>query len=68
MLYEVDHPSAGRIKLTGSPLKLLGSPPTGEVPPPLLGEHTEAILTEVLGLDAAGIARLRALGAVEGQG
>lgn len=68
MLQEVDHPSAGRINLAGSPLKLLGSPPKAEVPPPLLGEHTEAILTEVLGLDASGIERLRALGAVGGQG
>lgn len=64
MLSEVDHPTAGRIKLTGSPLKLLGTPPKIDEPPPLLGEDTEAILTEVLGLDASGIAGLRAAGAL----
>lgn len=64
MLSEVEHQTAGRIKLTGSPLKLGNSPPRINDPPPLLGEDTNAILTEVLGLDAAQVAELRAAGAL----
>jgi crotonobetainyl-CoA:carnitine CoA-transferase CaiB-like acyl-CoA transferase len=45
MLVEVDHPTAGKVKMTGIPVKLSGTPGTIETPPPLLGEHTEEILT-----------------------
>ena len=64
MLVEMDHPTAGRIRVTGSPLKLLGTPPRIEDPPPVLGEDTEAILAEVLGLDTTAIARLRTAGTI----
>jgi crotonobetainyl-CoA:carnitine CoA-transferase CaiB-like acyl-CoA transferase len=36
------------------------TPVTYEVPPPLLGQHTDAVLGELLGLDAAALAALRA--------
>jgi formyl-CoA transferase len=64
MVSEVDHRKAGRIKLTGTPLKLLGTPPRIGGPPPLLGEDTVAVLREVLGLDAAGVNKLRIAGAL----
>ncbi len=44
MLVEMDHPVAGEIKQTGVPVKLSETPGSIELPPPLLGEHTEEIL------------------------
>ena len=47
MLLELDHPSAGRIKQTGIPIKFSETPGAINLPPPLLGQHTEEILTEL---------------------
>ncbi|WP_244832004.1 CaiB/BaiF CoA-transferase family protein [Caballeronia sp. TF1N1] len=60
MVCEIDHPTAGRISLVNSPLKLEESSLAAPKAPPLLGEHTDRILGERLGLDDAAIARLRA--------
>ncbi|MCB1742314.1 MAG: CoA transferase [Gammaproteobacteria bacterium] len=65
MLAELPHPTAGRIKVVGSPLKLSESPVRlDRRPPPLLGEHTEQVLRELLGKDDADIEQLRASGAL----
>ncbi len=58
LLQEVDHPTVGRIKQTGLPVKLSQTPGRIRSAPPTLGQHTDAILRE-LGLDAATIASLR---------
>jgi crotonobetainyl-CoA:carnitine CoA-transferase CaiB-like acyl-CoA transferase len=47
-----------------SPLALRGTAPREPVSPPRLGEHTDELLGEVLGLDAKAIAVLREAGAV----
>jgi crotonobetainyl-CoA:carnitine CoA-transferase CaiB-like acyl-CoA transferase len=60
MVCEIDHPTAGRINLVNSPLKMQESSLAPPKPPPLLGEHTDSILAGRLKLDAAAIARLRA--------
>ena len=60
---EVDHPERGPYVTVGSPIKLSDSPVEVERSP-LLGEHTDEILTEVLGLDAADVAAARADGSV----
>jgi crotonobetainyl-CoA:carnitine CoA-transferase CaiB-like acyl-CoA transferase len=52
MLVEVDHPSAGKIKIAGIPVKYSGTEATIRRPPPCLGEHTEEILSELLDFDA----------------
>jgi crotonobetainyl-CoA:carnitine CoA-transferase CaiB-like acyl-CoA transferase len=52
------------LNLVASPLRLERTPPEYRLPPPRLGEHTDDILREHLGLDAADIARLRASGAI----
>jgi crotonobetainyl-CoA:carnitine CoA-transferase CaiB-like acyl-CoA transferase len=44
---EVVHPTAGRIRLVGSPLRFDGALPPIHRPPPLLGQHTEEILAEL---------------------
>jgi crotonobetainyl-CoA:carnitine CoA-transferase CaiB-like acyl-CoA transferase len=64
MVAEVSHPTAGRISLVASPLKLTGTPVQAPVAPPLLGQHTDQVLGERLGLDPERIAELRAAGAI----
>ena len=60
---EVDHPERGKYLTVGNPIKLSDSPAEVERSP-LLGEHTEEILTDVVGLDPEGIERAREQGAI----
>jgi crotonobetainyl-CoA:carnitine CoA-transferase CaiB-like acyl-CoA transferase len=60
----LEHPGVGRYRMPGSPL---GFSNVDRVPArraPQLGEHTEAILADLLGLSAAEIGRLEASGVV----
>ncbi|MCS0543186.1 CoA transferase, partial [Aeromonas veronii] len=50
MIREIEHPVAGRIKVPGSPIRLSDSPLEEVVAAPLIGEHTEEVLHEMLGL------------------
>jgi crotonobetainyl-CoA:carnitine CoA-transferase CaiB-like acyl-CoA transferase len=59
MRVEVDHPVAGRIGQVGSPWKLDRRSSPIRMPPPLLGEHTEEVLRDVLGYTADQIAAVR---------
>ena len=59
MVQTVQHPAVGELKLVGQPYKFSGTPASLRRPPPVLGQHTEEILKEELGLDAAVIAALR---------
>lgn len=56
---EVEHPTAGEIKLVGQPVHFSESA-THVAAPPLLGEHTEMVLHAILGLGKETIAKLRA--------
>lgn len=64
MLVEIEHPVAGKYKMTGNPAKLSHLPQQPAAPPPLLGQHTEEVLRELLGLSAERIAQLRAKGVI----
>jgi crotonobetainyl-CoA:carnitine CoA-transferase CaiB-like acyl-CoA transferase len=64
MVVEVDDHRHGTLKLMRSPLALRGTPTREPTAPPRLGEHTDVLLREVLGLGAAEIGALRASGAV----
>ena len=64
MVVEVDHPTAEKIKLVGIPVKYSETPGAIRHPPPLLGQHTEEILSELLGYTEAEIDALRKEGAV----
>lgn len=44
MLLEVEHPTAGTVRMAGMPLKFSSTPTSVRLPPPLLGQHTEEIL------------------------
>ena len=46
MLLEVEHPMVGKIPMTGLPVQLSENPPQVFLPPPVLGEHTTAVLRE----------------------
>ena len=56
---EVEHPQAGPLGLVASPLRLSASPVRYRLPPPMLGEHTEAVLTDLLEMAPAEITALR---------
>jgi crotonobetainyl-CoA:carnitine CoA-transferase CaiB-like acyl-CoA transferase len=59
---ELEHAAAGLLPLVASPMRFSGTPLEYRLPPPLLGEHTDAVLRELLGMSDAEIARLRAAG------
>jgi formyl-CoA transferase len=59
MLLEVDHPTAGKVRMAGIPVKFSETPASVRKPPPLLGEHNEAVLKDWLGMSAAKIDELK---------
>jgi crotonobetainyl-CoA:carnitine CoA-transferase CaiB-like acyl-CoA transferase len=59
---ELDHTAAGMLPLVASPMRFSGTPLEYRLPPPMLGEHTEEVLREILGKSGAEIAQLRAEG------
>ena len=65
MIVEYDHPEVGRVRLPGNPIKISGMAGTPSRPAPRLGEHTDAVLTELLKLPPERIAALRKAGAIQ---
>jgi crotonobetainyl-CoA:carnitine CoA-transferase CaiB-like acyl-CoA transferase len=59
MVKEIEHPTCGKIKVTGVPVKLSQTPGAVELPPPTLGQHTEEILTRVLGYSKSEVEKLK---------
>ncbi len=62
--WEVPHPTAGTVPLVASPLNIPTSPAQVRHPPPLLGQHTDEILSELLAYDQDSIQSLREQGAI----
>lgn len=60
MFVEVEHPVAGKMKITGSHIKLSETKPVIKTPAPLLGQHNDEVLSEFLGLDNNQISELKA--------
>ncbi|MCB1515443.1 MAG: formyl-CoA transferase [Hyphomicrobiaceae bacterium] len=63
-IVEVDHPTRGAYLSVGCPIKMSDSP-VEVTRSPLLGEHTEEILTQVLGYSASEVEEIKAAGATE---
>lgn len=60
MWIEVEDPVAGKVKLVGNPIKMKNVPGDATAhPAPRLGEHTEALLAEILGYDSEKIKKMR---------
>jgi formyl-CoA transferase len=64
MLATVPHPTAGDLRLIRSPLRLSDTPVAEPTAPPTLGQHTDEVLSGLLGLDAVRLAALRKAGVI----
>jgi formyl-CoA transferase len=60
---EIEHPKMGKIKLVGNAVDMSRTPPVIQLPPPVLGEHTDEILRS-LGYEAESIQTLRDKGVI----
>ena len=63
MIQEVDHPTIGKLKMLGVPLKLSDTPGSVRKAPPLLGENTDEVL-ELLGYSSEEITNLKEKGII----
>ena len=64
MIVENEHPVAGKVQLVGVPVKLSATPGSIRTPAPLLGQHTDEVLRQYLGMAEADIAALRQQGVI----
>jgi crotonobetainyl-CoA:carnitine CoA-transferase CaiB-like acyl-CoA transferase len=61
---EMAHGSGETVKVIANPVRLSETPADYRIAPPLLGEHTEQVMRDRLGLGAAEIADLREKGVI----
>lgn len=59
MVIEIDHPTIGKLKQLGIPMKLSKTPGRIRMPPPLIGQHTLEVLEEILGYSEEDIIKLK---------
>ncbi len=64
MIATVEHPTIGALRMPAPPLSLSDTPPAIRQPPPLLDEHTDEVLREVLGASDEELEQLRAAGTI----
>ncbi|HLO14719.1 MAG TPA: CoA transferase [Anaerolineales bacterium] len=64
MLISMEHQEIGDLRLVGSPLKFSDTPVNYHLPPPMLGEHTEEVLKELLGYSSEQLIDLRERGVI----
>jgi formyl-CoA transferase len=64
MVVEIEHPTVGKIKIVGCPIKMSLTPPKVRSSAPALGEHTEEVLSELLGLTREQLEQLRREGVI----
>jgi crotonobetainyl-CoA:carnitine CoA-transferase CaiB-like acyl-CoA transferase len=61
----LEHPIAGPVRHEGIVVRMSDTPGALTAPAPLLGEHTDVVLKELLGMDEEELARLRDAGVLE---
>lgn len=59
MFWETEHPTLGKIKIGGNPIKLSKTPPSIRKAPPILGEDTENVLEDILSYSREKIDKLK---------
>jgi CoA:oxalate CoA-transferase len=64
MLVEIEQPAVGKMQVTASPLRMSDTPGEVYAPAPMLGQHSEEVLREMLGYSAETIRRLQDLGVI----
>ncbi|MCD6487147.1 MAG: CoA transferase [Syntrophobacterales bacterium] len=67
MLVEIDQPRAGRMKIAGSPIHLSETPGKVYAPAPLLGEHSEEVLKDILGYSQEETDKLKKKGIINNE-
>ncbi|MFZ0591418.1 MAG: CoA transferase [Bryobacteraceae bacterium] len=64
MIAETIHPKIGLLRMPNVPLRMSDTPAAVRTAPPLLGEHTDALLRDLLNYDAGKLQALRTSGAI----
>lgn len=64
MVVTVAHPEGGEVQMTGNPVKMSAADQDTYSPPPLLGQHTDEVLRDLLGKSESDILALRTAGTV----
>lgn len=64
MIFEIEHPELGILKIPNSPIKMGKSPPTIRKAPPMVGEDSDDVYSRILGMSSDEIADLRQRGAI----
>ena len=64
IIREVEYAERGTVKVIGNPIKLGNEPEPVPSPPPRIGEHTDDVLRDLLGLESSEIEALRTAGAI----
>jgi crotonobetainyl-CoA:carnitine CoA-transferase CaiB-like acyl-CoA transferase len=59
MLLEVEHPTAGTVRMAGMPVKFSATPASLRLPPPLLGQHSEEVLRSWLAMPEEKVQELK---------
>jgi crotonobetainyl-CoA:carnitine CoA-transferase CaiB-like acyl-CoA transferase len=64
MIVETEHPLAGPLRLIGNPIKFSRTPVEHYAAPPLMGQDSDAVLDDLLGIGPERLAELRARGVI----
>jgi CoA:oxalate CoA-transferase len=63
-LQDITHPTAGKVTVMASPVRLNGEPPTIDSPSPTLGQHNEIVYGKMLGLSTVELTKLKEQGVI----
>jgi CoA:oxalate CoA-transferase len=64
IIQEMEHPTAGKVRSPGFPVKMSKTPGTARLPAPQLGQHNEEVLTQLLGYTKERVTDLRKAGVI----